>query len=111
MDDVLNYLPARLVALSYSLCGSLSRGLHCWQAQAAAWDSPNAGPVMAAGAGALELQLGGAAVYHGKLTERPPLGIGDAPRAEDILRALQLVRRSLVLWSLLLVLLWGASHA
>ncbi len=111
MDDALNYLPARLVALSYCLCGSASKGWRSWRTQASAWDSPNAGPVMAAGAGALEVQLGGAAVYHGESVTRPTLGLGAAPRAQDILRALELVRRSLRLWLLLILLLWILSHA
>lgn len=109
VDDVLNYLPARMVALSYCLCGNASTGWHSWRTQAAAWDSPNAGPVMAAGAGALEVKLGGAAVYHGELTERPPLGCGAAPTPADILRALQLVRRSLLLWLAVMVLLWSVA--
>tara|TARA_R110000764_G_scaffold138885_9_gene226856 strand:- start:39262 stop:40170 length:909 start_codon:yes stop_codon:yes gene_type:complete len=111
IDDALNYLPARLVALSYNLCGNAISGWHSWRTQAPSWDSPNAGPVMAAGAGALELQLGGAAVYHGKLEERPALGCGVPPKAQDISRALQLVQRSLLLWMLILVLLWALTYA
>ena len=98
IDDVLNYLPARLTALSYALCGRTRVALACWRQQAPVWESPNAGPVMSAGAGSLGLALGGPAIYHGQLEERPVLGAGRAARAEDITRALSLVRRSLVLW-------------
>ncbi|MEH6565331.1 MAG: adenosylcobinamide-phosphate synthase CbiB [Halopseudomonas sp.] len=110
IDDALNYLPARLVALSYCLCGSARTGWRSWRTQAAAWDSPNAGPVMAAGAGALELRLGGSAIYHGEAVERPVLGCGAAPAAADIVRALQLVHRSLWLWLLVVMLLWGLAE-
>lgn len=114
IDDVLNYVPARLTAVSYALCGHATRAWHCWRTQAPHWDSPNAGPVMAAGAGALGVRLGGAAPYHGVMEERPHLGEGETPTAASIDAAILLVRRALVLW-LLLALLWalavGGTHA
>jgi len=97
-DDLLNWPAARLTALSYALLGQTRLALRCWSEQAAHWDSPNAGPVMSAGAGALGLRLGGAARYEGEWHQRPVLGAGDVAAAEDIERALQLVRRSVLLW-------------
>lgn len=107
-DDALNWIPARLTALSYTLMGDRGTAWRCWQTQGRSWKSPNAGPVMAAGAGALQLQLGGAASYFGESVQRPPLGEGLAPQASDIGRALQLIQRALYLWvgvALLLTLL------
>lgn len=98
LDDVLNFIPARLTALAYALVGNTRQALHCWRTQAADWDSPNAGPVMAAGAGALNLQLGGAADYHGATEARTTLGMGNSPGAHDIACAQQLVRRALLAW-------------
>jgi len=98
LDDLLNYVPARLTAVAYALCGATRTAFACWRNQAPQWDSPNAGPVMAAGAGALGLALGGAATYHGQLETRPTLGAGRAPRGADIASALRLVRRALALW-------------
>lgn len=98
LDDALNWLPARLTALTYALLGRTRRALACWRAQAPAWESPNAGPVMAAGAGSLGVLLGGPASYHGQAEARPPLGAGPAPVAADLGRALALIRRSLWLW-------------
>ncbi len=98
IDDLLNYIPARLTALTYALLGQAGMALNCWRTQAGAWSSPNAGPVMAAGAGALGVQLGGAAIYHGQLEDRPKLGAGDTPTAADIPRAMALVQRGQWLW-------------
>jgi adenosylcobinamide-phosphate synthase len=105
IDDLLNILPARLTALSYALFGEFRQALRCWRTQAPQWDSPNAGPVMASGAGALGLALGGAAIYHGAIEERPVLGCGASPQAADIGRALCLVRAALWLWCGLIVVL------
>ena len=110
IDDVLNYLPARLTALSYALFGKTRRALACWRKQAPLWDSPNAGPVMSAGAGSLGVALGGSAIYHGQLEHRPVLGEGRPARGEDIPRALTLLRRSTALW-LALYLLGGLAGA
>ena len=100
-DDVLNYLPARLTALSYVLLAGAgrARAWRCWRMQAPMWSSPNAGPVMASGAGALGVSLGGAASYDGRIEQRPPLGAGPAATAADILRAWQLVARTTLLWT------------
>jgi adenosylcobinamide-phosphate synthase len=105
LDDVLNLIPARLTALAYALCGDTRRALTCWRAQARAWKSPNAGPVMAAGAGALRVQLGGPARYHGAVEHRPALGEGRATTAADISRAQALVGRALALWLAVLLAL------
>jgi len=117
VDDVLNYVPARLTALSYVLLAQRGRlrAWRCWRAQAPAWSSPNAGPVMASGAGALGVRLGGAAVYDGVEEQRPPLGDGPDAGADDILRAWRLVWCTTLLWIVVaggaLFLLDGAIHA
>lgn len=110
IDDLLNWLPARLTALTYALLGKTRAALSCWQLQAANWESPNAGPVMSAGAGSLGVLLGGAAIYHGQEEIRPPLGIGSAPIAADLGRAILLIQKSLWLW-LVLFFVIGFFHA
>ena len=122
IDDVLNFIPARLTALSYVLLADdRRRAWTCWRTQSAAWPSPNAGPVMASGAGALNLALGGSATYDGVAEQRPPLGAGAPARASDIARAWVLVRSSTALWlgvaalaaviGAVIPLLNGAQHA
>ena len=110
LDDALNWLPARLTALSYALLGHTRQALACWRTQAPTWQSPNAGPVMAAGAGSLGVQLGGTASYHGHAETRPPLGCGPAPTAADLERATALVLRTQWLWLGVMGAAWGLAH-
>jgi adenosylcobinamide-phosphate synthase len=111
LDDVLNFVPARLTALTYALIGHTGTALRCWRLQARAWESPNAGPVMAAGAGALGVGLGGGAYYHGQWEERPALGAGPPPDAASIPAALRLVRLGVALWLLIVMLIEGVVRA
>jgi len=105
LDDLVNWLPARCTALSYALAGNRSMALQCWRRQAHLLASPNGGVVMTAGAGALGVELGGDARYHGRLQHKPRFGTGPAPGGKDIGRALDLVRRSLLIWLGLFLLL------
>lgn len=113
LDDLVGLAPARLTALGYALCGHTRRALRCWRRQAPLHDSPNAGPVMAAGAGALSVQLGGPTCYRGRWVDKPLLGEGNRAQPRDLTRALRLVDRTLGLWILciafisLLAWMWG----
>ena len=118
IDDALNLVPARLTAFSYVLLaprGGHLRAWRCWRTQAPAWSSPNAGPVMASGAGALGIALGGAARYDGVVEQRPPLGLGRAAAPEDVKRAWRLVLHSTLLWVAAVcaaaLLIDGVGHA
>jgi len=105
LERLLNWLPARLTAASYVLVGDRHRGFRCWRTQGLFWRNTNTGVLLAAGAGALRLQLGGAVRYYESLVFRPPLGAGVLPRRPDIARALALAKRALGLWLGTLVLL------
>ncbi|WP_240732611.1 MULTISPECIES: adenosylcobinamide-phosphate synthase CbiB [Dyella] len=111
IDDLLNLVPARLTAATYALMGHASTAWRCWRLQAPQWDSPNAGPVMSAGAGALRVRLGGPAPYHGQWEERPVLGEGVAPDAHAIRRSMRLVRMGVALWVFVVILAGWAWHA
>lgn len=109
LDDVLNFIPARLTALSYALVGETKQAIKCWRQQGFTWKSPNAGPVMAAGAGAINVALGGAAQYHNRVQLRQGLGPseddgGDVPQAQSIGKACALLKRTVVLWCVVIVL-------
>jgi adenosylcobinamide-phosphate synthase len=98
MDDVLNYLPSRLVALSYAVLGRYSLAMQCWQQQAKGLASPNGGVVMTAGAGTLNLRLGGDTHYHGQLMQKPFFGGDKDPDNKDITRSIALIDKTLGLW-------------
>jgi len=103
-DDVLNWIPARLTALTYALLGKSSVAISCWKNQAHQLDSPNAGPVMTSGAGALNIQLGGPACYHGKIKQKIFFGSDVQVVNNDIRRATQLIYSSLYCWIIILIL-------
>lgn len=112
-DDVLNFVPARLTAASYALLGDTRTAWRCWRTQAPLWDSPNAGPVMASGAGSLNVMLGGAAIYHGTLESRPVLGFGKTAAPRHVVAAMRLVDRTILLWLVVLLacaFLGGGPH-
>ena len=97
-DDALGWIPARLTALTYASLGHTRHAIECWRTQAVRWKSPNAGPVMAAGAGALGIEIGGPARYHGHEEQRPTLGRGPAPDATAVLAAIRLIRVGVFIW-------------
>jgi adenosylcobinamide-phosphate synthase len=101
-DDFLNYFPARLTAYGFAFCArSVEQGkkaLTCWKIQAKHCSSPNGGPVMTAGAGALNVQLSEGAFYHGRWEVKPVMGCGDPAQAQTIIESLELVQKTLLFW-------------
>ena len=106
MDDLLNYIPARLTALSLILSSlqpgySFKGSFHIWRRDRRNHKSPNSAHPEAAAAGALGIQLGGDAIYAGKTVQKP--FIGDErrlPEVEDIRRVHQLMYAATLLFAL-----------
>jgi adenosylcobinamide-phosphate synthase len=92
-DDVLGYLPARITAFLMVLSSSMKciATIKSIWFTGRPWYSPNAGIVMAAGAGALGIKLGGDAVYQGKRKSRLELGLGRSASMLDIKRSIILM--------------------
>ena len=95
LDDVANWLPARLTAVLIALCC----GGAAWTAarrDAGAHRSPNAGWPEGAMAGALGVRLSGPRIYADRIADEPWLNGGAPdPVAADIDRALAIYRRTI----------------
>ena len=112
MDDVLNYIPARLSALLMLAAGALlgmdaKNGWRIWRRDRRNHASPNSAQTESVCAGLLGVRLAGDAYYHGELHKKPY--IGDALREieyEDIPRA----GRLLYATAALSLVLFGAAR-
>lgn len=78
LDDVANFIPARLTALAIMAAAAIqnldaTRSLQIWRRDGNKHASPNAGQSEAAMAGALGVQLGGESFYDGQSHHAPLL--------------------------------------
>ncbi|HJQ87273.1 MAG TPA: cobalamin biosynthesis protein [Propionibacteriaceae bacterium] len=92
LDDLANWVPARLAALAAAawaplIGGTAGKAIDVVRRDAGRHPSPNAGVVEAAFAGALDVQLGGRNAYHGSVEDRGVLGNGRPVTVADIDRA------------------------
>jgi cobalamin biosynthesis protein CobD/CbiB len=107
--EIIDWIPARLTALGFVIAGDFMGAVECWRNQAAAWPEPNRGVVLAAGAGALGVRLGGVLRRNGGIEDRPSLGDGDEAGLDYMQAAIGLIWRALVLWMFLILLVTIAS--
>lgn len=111
LDDVLNYIPARLTALlmviaSYLIGLDGKNAFRIVRRDHANHKSPNCAWSESAAAGALHIQLGGTHNYFGKPVEKPTIGDADRPAERaDIRRANRLLYTSSLLMMALIVLI------
>jgi adenosylcobinamide-phosphate synthase len=107
IDDVANFIPARLTGLIFAFAGNLenlSRAMWCMIRDGRRHRSPNAGWPEAAMAGSLGVRLCGPRSYDGKLAPEPWLnGMGRDPASEDISRALEIYIRAMLVVAAVLV--------
>ena len=77
LDDVLNYIPARVTAILIALAGLSRRGLQFIFIYGNKHSSPNAGYSEAALAGVLNCRFGGPNYYHDQLVNKPYIGANE----------------------------------
>lgn len=105
----LEWPAVRLTAASFAVVGDFEDTIYCWRTQAPAWPDPDAGVVLAAGAGALGVRLGMPLGTLDGVEVRPELGVGEAADAPFLDGVVGLVWRALVVWVFLLILISVAS--
>ncbi|MBS0506449.1 MAG: CobD/CbiB family protein [Proteobacteria bacterium] len=113
----IDWLPARLTAMSFAVVGSFEEAIDGWRFHAQRFPNDNDGVVLAATAGAINVRLGGEALRTRADAEQAPAfeagaDIGDSdstpgrePEVGHLRSVVGLVWRSVVVWMLLLALL------
>ena len=116
---LVDWLPARLTALSFAVVGSFEDAIDGWRNYAERFPNDNDGVVLAATAGAMNVRLGGAALKTASaranavdtLADAVDPGAsgastpGRAPEQAHLVQVVGLVWRSVVVWMVLLALL------
>jgi len=107
LDDLLQWLPARITALSYAIMGSFEEALHCWRRRVGVWSDINSGPLLASGFGAMHMQncegMGEVGEY-----DEPVASLSVIPDAHHIRGVVALVWRVLLFWLVIGILMSGA---
>jgi adenosylcobinamide-phosphate synthase len=92
---VIDWVPVRLTALGFAFVGSFEEAVDSWRQYAARYPDDNDGVVLAATAGAINVQLGAP----------EQSGEGPVPQAVHLRAFVGLVWRTVVMWMVILVLL------
>ncbi|MEO6471292.1 MAG: CobD/CbiB family cobalamin biosynthesis protein, partial [Aeromicrobium sp.] len=97
LDDLINIPGSRLsaglaAALAPTIGGDSGKALSVWRRDAKYHPSPNAGPVEASFAGAMNVTLGGVNHYGDRAEDRHTLGDGPPATSKDIERSVELAK-------------------
>jgi cobalamin biosynthesis protein CobD/CbiB len=102
---VLDWPAVRLTAAAFAVVGDFEDAVYCWRTQARTWFDPNAGIVLAAGAGAMGVRLGMPVQDVDGMQPRPELGVGEPAEGPFLDSTVGLLWRAVVVWVFALVLL------
>ena len=105
LDDVANYIPARLTAFLMVLASGSFSLLKFVAKYGSKHASPNSGYPEAALAGILNCRFGGPHTYFGQLFDKPYIGENDRPLTTDDMRTATRVNRIAECLAILLVIL------
>lgn len=112
LDDLFNYLPARISAYvmliaTWLLNYDYASAYQVFKSDRLKHSSPNAGWLESVSAGALKLQLGGPNYYHNQLVNKPYLGIYHGLITYDvILKSVKMMYLTFILFIVLISLIY-----
>jgi cobalamin biosynthesis protein CobD/CbiB len=102
---VLEWPAVRLTAAAFAVVGDFEDAVYCWRTQARSWFDPNAGIVLAAGAGAMGVRLGMPVQEVDGMQPRPELGVGENAEGPFLDSTVGLLWRAVVVWVFALLIL------
>jgi adenosylcobinamide-phosphate synthase len=102
---VLEWPAVRITAASFAVVGDFEDAVYCWRTQARNWPAPEAGIVLAAGAGAMGVHLGMPVHEIDGVLPRVELGVGEPADGPFLDSTVGLVWRALVVWVAVLAVL------
>jgi adenosylcobinamide-phosphate synthase len=100
----LDWVPARLTAVTLAIVGNFEDAIYCWREQAAGWSGRAREIILASAGGALGVVLGGPFGQSSSLQLRPETGMGGEADADALEGAVRLIWRSLAVWMFLILL-------
>jgi adenosylcobinamide-phosphate synthase len=121
--ELIDHVPARLTAFGFAVVGNFEEAVEGWRRNNGLWLHPNEGVILAAAAGALGVQLGGAAAPgvtpdrsktftsggEADMADAQGSTAGVPAQSGHLHSVVGLVWRSVVLWMLLVALLTLAN--
>jgi len=101
---VLEWPAVRLTAIAFAVVGDFEDAVYCWRTQAHTWADPDAGILLAAGAGAMGVRLGMPVQDVEGMQPRPELGVGEPAEGPFLDSTVGMLWRAVVVWIFVLVL-------
>lgn len=109
LDDVANFIPARVTAFLMVLISMSRRGLRFIFQYGSNHKSPNAGYPEAALAGILDCRFGGPNIYHGILVEKPFIGKQDRIIEHQEMKLVSRINNATCLAMVLIIIMLSLS--
>ncbi|MDR2260785.1 MAG: CobD/CbiB family protein [Azoarcus sp.] len=101
---LIDWLPSRVTAVLYAFVGNFEDAVLCWRTQAVLWADRAAAILVASGAGALGVRLGGGPGADDAAEKNPEIGVGDKAGVDSMQGAVGLIWRALVVYLVVLAL-------